>query len=249
MEPLRRVLGLGSIMANADGSIRGLVFDVSDLSKPTMLSRVNFGGTWGQLPEDQDRIHKVFRVLEDLGLILVPYTGYQVDTDSRECGGRSVGGVQLMDYRNDTLTLRGSADSPGETRRALVHRDHLLAVSDQRIESFSIANRDAPKKVGQSVLASNVIHAQQLADGVVARVTTPAWDGRYFVEFVAAAEAEDANARLSELSLEGVIDDESSVCRRWWSLNSVPRRRSTCFVHSKVGRTTTTEGMASSGTA
>jgi hypothetical protein len=52
----------------------------------------------------------------------------------------------------------------------------------------------------------------------------------HFVEFVAAGEAEDANARLSELSLESVIDDQSSRCRRWWNLSSVHAKGSTLFV-------------------
>jgi hypothetical protein len=224
MEPRGdRVLGLGFDQGNPEGSITVSLFDVSDLASPKMLSRVNFGGDWGSLPEDQDRIHKVFRVLPEAGLLLVPFTGYERSGDNY-CGGNSVGGVQLIDYANDRLTGRGSADSEFNVRRALLVDDYLFAVSDQRVESYSIANRSAPKKLAtQAVLSSNVQYAAQLNGDMVARLVSPNWSSHWAVEIVSKANAEDVDQRLGELSLDSVFDapaTDDKSCKPWWNIES-----------------------------
>ncbi|HKU36492.1 MAG TPA: beta-propeller domain-containing protein [Polyangiales bacterium] len=221
MEPRGdRLIGLGFDQRNPAGSITVSLFDVSNLATPTMLARVNFGGDWGQLPEDQDRIHKVLRILPDEGLILVPFTGYKYIDKARSCGGQSIGGVQLVDYRNDTLELRGLASSTGQSRRALVHREHLLSVSDQRVEAFAITDRDAPKPAHEVILANNVSFAAGLDGEVVARLTRPAWDDKYILEFVNKADAADPNQRLGQISLDSAFATDDQSCERWWSLES-----------------------------
>jgi len=80
MEPRGdRVLGLGYDQGNEEGAITVSLFDVSNIETPTMIERVNFGGDWGSLAEDQDRIHKAFKVLENEGLLLVPFSGWSYD--------------------------------------------------------------------------------------------------------------------------------------------------------------------------
>lgn len=221
MEPRGdRVLGLGYDQGNPAGSITVSLFDVSNLATPTMISRVNFGGSWGSLPEDQDRIHKVFRVLPAEGLILVPFSGYEQSSQAEFCGGKSIGGVQLVDYANDALTLRGSAPSTGQARRALIHKSHLLSVSDERVEAFDISDRSQPKAASELIMANTVLYAARLDGDVVARVTTPNWDGRYFVELVEKANAEDVNRKLGQLSLDSVFDADVNPCNRWWNIES-----------------------------
>jgi hypothetical protein len=220
MEPRGdRLLGLGYDQGNPAGSITVSLFDVSNLSAPKMLSRVNFGGNWANLPEDQDRIHKVFRVLPEDGLILVPFSGYEFSSKEEYCGGKSVGGVQLVDFVNDGLRLRGAAPSTGEARRALLHRDHLLSISDQRVEAFDIADHSKPKPVGQLIMSNTVTYAVPLDNDVVARVTTPNWDGRYIVELVGKPNAEDMNQHLGGLSLDQFFSGAKD-CNRWWSIES-----------------------------
>ncbi len=220
MEPRgERVLGLGYDQGNVEGSITVSLFDVSNLAAPKMLSRVNFGGSWGSLPEDQDRIHKVFRVLEDAGLILVPFSGYERSGDFGYCG-KNIGGVQLVGYANDTLEGLGSAQTVGYARRALIHGEALLSVSDERVESFDIADRKAPKASSELILANTVAYAARLDGDVVVRVTTPNWDNRWFVETVDAANAEDVNNRLGQLDLSTVFESSAEQCGQWWYVQS-----------------------------
>ncbi len=114
MEPRgNRLLALGFDNASAEGSLHVSLFDVSDLTTPTMLERIHFGGSWGNFAEDQDRIHKAFTILDDLGTILVPYSGWEQRGDIG-CGTYN-SGIQLIDFTADTLTKRGSA--PRAARR------------------------------------------------------------------------------------------------------------------------------------
>lgn len=154
MEPRgERVLGLGYDQGNPDGAITVSLFDVSELESPTLLQRVNFGGDWGSLAEDQDRIHKAFNILPDEGLLLVPFSGWSYD-DSEQCyGGSYLSGVQLIDWAQDRLELRGVAPAMGRARRALVHDERLLTMSDDRLESFDIGDRDEPTSLDRVSLA------------------------------------------------------------------------------------------------
>jgi len=160
MEPRgERLLALGFDQDNPDGSINVSLFDVADLDQPTLLSRVAFGGDWASFAEDQNRIHKAFTILEDIGLVLVPFSGWEYD-ESDEWAEWSCGtyhsGTQLVDWTGDELVRRGVAPSHGQSRRALMHRERLLTMSDKSMQAFDIADRDAPSRVSQVALAANV---------------------------------------------------------------------------------------------
>ena len=149
-----RLIGVGYDQGNPEGAITVSIFDVTDLASPTMLKRVNFGGDWGSLPEDQDRIHKVFKLDEENGLMLVPFSGWKSNAGSY-CGA-SLNGVQLIDWAGDALTLRGMASSLGQARRAFMLSDTLFTVAEQEVAAFDISNRDTPKQLSQAPLALNV---------------------------------------------------------------------------------------------
>jgi hypothetical protein len=221
MEPRQeRLIGLGFDQGNPAGGITVSLFDVKDLETPKLLSRVNFGGTWANLPADQDRIHKVFRVLDDAGLILVPFSGYGgnglTGVDAKLCYNESyVGGVQVIDYKSDTLTARGTAESTGEARRALLAHDSLLSVSDERVEAFDLADRDKPQRISQVVLARQTTSALQLDGGVVARISYDSRTGAQKLDFVANDAAGDPNQSLAELDLQSIgqaATNQSTSC-------------------------------------
>ncbi|HET9958339.1 MAG TPA: beta-propeller domain-containing protein, partial [Polyangiaceae bacterium] len=168
MEPRGdRLIGLGYDQGNKDGALTVSIFDVADLAKPSMLSRVNFGGNWAWLAEDQDRIHKAFNVLDDAGLILVPFSGSYLEDSVDACSYRYQSGVQLIDWQSDSLALRGVAPAVGQARRGLIHDGRLLAMSDERVEMFDITNRDEPVTTATLRLAQNVQRSVPAGDNVV----------------------------------------------------------------------------------
>jgi hypothetical protein len=199
MEPRGdRVLGLGFDPQHADGSLNVSLFDVSDFEAPTMLSRAHFGGSWAGYGEDQDRIHKAFTVLDDLGLLLVPFSGWDYD-DPQDCYGRYNSGIQLLDWADDAISLRGFAESHGQARRALLHRERLLGVSDKAVETFDISDRDAPQRTADVALAANV-SAVEVRDGLVVRLANDWWTGDAALEVVSTSDPE-APEPLGRVSL------------------------------------------------
>ncbi|HKO48444.1 MAG TPA: beta-propeller domain-containing protein [Polyangiaceae bacterium] len=155
MEPRgNRLIGLGFDQGNPEGAITVSIFDVTNLATPTMIQRVNFGGDWAYLAEDQDRIHKLFKLDEQNGLMLVPFSGWK-SNGAKSCGS-ALNGVQLIDWAGDSLALRGMAPSMGQARRAFMLKDTLFTVAEQEVAAFDLTDRDAPKQVSQAPLSLNV---------------------------------------------------------------------------------------------
>lgn len=201
MEPRGdRVLALGFEPNNPEGALHVSIFDVSDLSQPKQLSRVNFGGSWANLAEDQDRIHKAFNLLEPQGLILVPYSGYTFD-DSSRCGGYQ-SGVQLIDWSRDALVKRGVAPSVGQSRRAFVHQDRLFTVSDDRVQTFDLSDRDQPAQTAKLALARRVSKLTQVGANLL-RVGADWWTSSTELDVVPLSDASAPDA-LGSVEIESL---------------------------------------------
>ena len=160
-----------------DRSLAVSLFDVSDMDAPTMIDRVHFGAQWGWMVEDQDRIHKAFRILTDLGMIVMPFAGWSYDEEE---GGGAWGeyhsGIQLIDFTEDDLHLRGVVPHHGFARRAFVHRDRLFAMSDERVEAFDISDRDTPERTSGILLARSVYRVTPVGDHI-AELVSDWWTG------------------------------------------------------------------------
>lgn len=217
MEPRGdRLIGLGLDRGNDSGGLTVSLFDVSDLAAPKMLDRVNFGGNaWATLAEDQDRIHKSFNILDAIGTILVPFSGYTYD--SYAYCGQYQSGVQLIDYDKDEdkLTLRGVAASRGQARRGLLHDERLLTVSDDRVQLFDLKDRDAPRETASVTLTNNVVKSVIVKDHVV-RLTNDWWTMSPRLEIVSLDDATNP-VPLSELDLGLLVDDASRTSCYSWS--------------------------------
>ncbi|WP_437733647.1 beta-propeller domain-containing protein [Sorangium sp. So ce1335] len=217
MEPRGdRLFAVGFDADAGEGPLHVSLLDVSDLARPTMLGRVHFGRSWGDFDfaEDQDRIHKAFTLLDDLGTILVPYSG-------REHGGCGPyeSGVQLVDFTRDTLTKRGAAPVRGRARRAFVHDDRLLAVSDLEVGTFNIDDRDIPVEAAHLTLETAVANAVVTGDLVV-RLSADRRSSRATLEVAPAADPGRADplgaldlAELSSASQDGCHEAGLSEAR------------------------------------
>ena len=156
MEPRGdRVLALGFDPGNDAGSINVSLFDVSDFAAPALRRRVHFGGDWADFAEDQNRIHKAFTILDDEQMLLVPHTGWDY-ADEFACSGSYRSGVQIIDWKDDDLTLRGLIPARGRVRRAFTHADRIMTISDTELASFTYADRDNPAAKDALALAVNV---------------------------------------------------------------------------------------------
>ncbi len=148
-----RLVALGHDDSGDHWRLSVSLFDVSDLNNPALLDRVSFGEGWSWLTDERDNFEKVFKVLDDLNLILVPFMQW---VDDPHGWGHYAGGVQLIDFTRDSLALRGQAPHRGYIRRALMLGDRLVTLSDQHLEVLDITDRDHPRRTGQVSLSRNV---------------------------------------------------------------------------------------------
>src|SRR5262249_11884777 len=97
-------------------------------------SRVSPSGQYSYSEADYDE--KALGVLPDLGLILLPFSGYTTN------GGFQ--GVQLIDLNHDSLAVRGRIDQQMGTRRAFAHRERILSLSGLELLRGDASDRDQP---------------------------------------------------------------------------------------------------------
>jgi hypothetical protein len=148
-----RLVAMGHDTTDGETNLAVSLFDVSDMTQPSLLARVSVGEGWGWLTDERDNFDKVFKVLDDFGLILLPF---MQRVESPEGVWRYKGGVQLIDFTENTLTKRGCASHDGYIRRAFVAAGRLMSLSDQRFQVLDITDRDNPQLTAQLHLARNV---------------------------------------------------------------------------------------------
>jgi hypothetical protein len=180
-----RVLALGFDPNHPDGSINVSLFDVSVFDQPALRRRVHFGGDWASFAEDQNRIHKAFSILDDEQMILVPHTGWEYDENQYECNGTYHSGVQIIDWLDDDLTLRGMVPARGQARRAFTHRERIVTLSDVELATFDYADRDAPAARDDLSIAVNISNLVR-ADNVWVRMGSDWYTGTQVLEIVSA---------------------------------------------------------------
>ena len=199
-----RMLAIG--YADQNRQLAVSLFDVSDVDAPVLLSRVEFGDGWAAMPEDQDRIHKAFTILPELGLILMPYSGWTAT------GYQS--GIQLIDRVGDTLIKRGVAPHRGQARRALIHGGRLLALSDERLDSFDISDRGQPRRTSTLLLARSVYLAVKTGD-IIAELAGDWWSNEARLDLLPAADP-DATQPLGSLDLSGLRPSDVDPYGYWY---------------------------------
>jgi hypothetical protein len=172
------------------------------------------------MAEDQDRIHKAFNLMPDAGLILVPFSGYTSETGvgPYECWGKWQSGIQLIDWAEDKLTLRGVAPAKSQARRGFLYEARLFAMSDERIETFDIADRDAPASKTALTLAQNVTLTAAVGPNRVVRVGQNWWTGSTELDLVSLAQVTRAT---TDHRIELGAEAPATSCYGWQYLENV----------------------------
>lgn len=220
MEPRGdRLIALGYDF-NASEALTLSLFDVSNPDAPALLSRVGFGGEWSWMVEDQDRIHKALRILDDRGLILMPFAGWG------DSGYES--GIQMFSFTRDSLVKRAAAPHTGFARRAFIHRDRLFAVSDERIETFDIGNPDHPQLLSTLKLARAVYNVVPFGNGYVAEIVQDWWAHTARLEILTLDDP-DSMTPVGSLDLASLIFPHQHPYYYWWNIFNFSRTR--IFAH------------------
>lgn len=156
------------------------LFDVADPTRPALLSKVPLGEahSWSEANHDE----KAFTVLEQEGLILIPYQEWGMEGQ--------VNRVQLIDLSRDRLQARGVIEHEVQPRRATSHRNRLLSVSARELVTVDATDRDAPEATSVLELAWPVDRLFVVGDWLVEISDGWSWLGsqRPSVRVVSAAE-------------------------------------------------------------
>jgi hypothetical protein len=119
------------------------LFDVLDPAHPSLLSRVQIGDGWSWTEANSNE--KAFNVLEEEGLILLPFQSWTTEGYVQR--------VQLIDLLENSLQTRGAIDHNLSPRRATTHRNRILSLSGRELLSVDATDRDAPRVTATTELA------------------------------------------------------------------------------------------------
>ena len=129
------------------------LFDVADPAAPSLLSRVSLGEGYSDSSALNDV--KAFRVIDEMGLILLPYSAYSFEGE--EEGEKSyTNGLQLIDFTADRLEARGYIEQIGVVERAFPHKERLISLSAEELLVIDASDRDRPVVTGTLELMRNV---------------------------------------------------------------------------------------------
>jgi len=191
-----RLVALGHDDSSGSLELAVSLIDVADPDNPRLLSRAPFGNGW--IGELRDDFGKVFQVVPDLGLVLVPYLTW--DFEGGFYSGTR-GRLQLLDLdlTGDSITARGNLVHGSGIRRALLHEGDVLALSDSRAQRLDVSDRDLPVAVAEVDLARRVIDVAFTSDIAVQLVSDESGDEARLLVF--SRDEPDAPFPLSEVEL------------------------------------------------
>ncbi|RJO65266.1 MAG: hypothetical protein C4523_16400 [Myxococcales bacterium] len=142
-----RLYGVG--VDNSDNwKTKVALFDVADPTAPTQLSMVTLGEgySWSEALYDW----KAFKVYDELGLILVPTSGWDGNWYAY------VNQLNLIGIEGDALVKHGAVVSDTAVRRGFVAGDYLASLSETKLQLIDHSDLDKPKVVAEARLASYV---------------------------------------------------------------------------------------------
>ena len=138
----------------------------------------------------------------------MPYAGS--DSDAAHCSYEYKSGIQIIEVAADDLTLRGAAPQLGTARRSMLHKDTLLGISDDSVQSFDIRDRDAPVALDKLEVARNIQSMHLLGDRILRFGQDWATD-RPILDFTQKSNA-NAIVPLGEIDLSTLVTSEEKSC-------------------------------------
>lgn len=145
------------------------LFDVRNLDEPSLISRAGLERACGTARSAQASAPYAFELFDESDLLVLPLAGSaNAAPDAGKACAEHTSGLQLFDWNANSVTSRGVVPVRGEVKRAFVYRSRLLAISDDQIASFDIANRESPKRLGQATIANTAQQAVRVGANIVA---------------------------------------------------------------------------------
>lgn len=190
-----RLIGLGQIYEYSGTNYQsrtGLyLFNVTDPSKPSVQSLVKLGTKYSSTSAQYD--DKALRIVDDLGLVLLPLNWY-VDAEKKYHTG-----TQIVSWKDDVLAERGRVDHFGSVQRAVSAKGRLLAISDNQLQVINIDDLDNPQLL-TSLYLQRTVYSLFNVQGYAVQIVAVAGESVPHVEVLEFSKDDDTPA-LAKLEL------------------------------------------------
>jgi len=221
------------------GKVAVSLFDVSDVSKPALKSRVFIEESgWGYSEATYDE--KALKILPEDGLALIPFSAFfrgpvvfasttAANSSATASTSEKTSFVRLVDIdlqNGGSLTLRGRLDHEFTPRRATLLNGILTSISQKELITANIDDRDNPAVLADVMIAwpvNQVIpsgdYLLQISDG-----SSALWSGDKAAVRISKGASENTIVNDIELG-DGIVQDavlRSSrlyVLRKNWNPN------------------------------
>ena len=131
------------------------LYDVADPAHPKQLSRIIIGGRFAFGTSSEATVdEKALRVIEEAGLILIPFSTFNLDA------GEFVDALQIIGLEPRRLSERATIQHNGLVRRAGLLDTRVWILSDVSFQSVDVDDLDQPV----SLAALDIITEQELLD-------------------------------------------------------------------------------------
>ncbi len=160
------IIALGVDDSGGEWKVALTLFNVSDPYNAVMKERVLIGEGYTYSEANWDP--KALTILDDKGLVLIPYSSY----------GRGMGGsgIRLVsfDLEEETLELRGDIEGRAPVTRTREVNGNVIATSDRYLQSIDASDPDSPVVEATLELAANVVDAFR-SEGMAVQLIEPTW--------------------------------------------------------------------------
>lgn len=154
------------------------LYDVANPTNPRQLARIMVGDRFTSDTGSAATVdEKALRVIEDAGLILLPFSTFDRET------ARYTDALQLIGLEQTTLRERGTIEHRGFVRRADLLDERIWVLSDEAFQTVDIEDLDSPASLAvlditseQELLDAGMRDCAQAARDTATPVTA-FWDG------------------------------------------------------------------------
>jgi hypothetical protein len=154
-----KLYGVG--VDNEDGwRTKVSLFDATDPSNPIELAKVSIGTEDGYSWSEALYDWKAFKIYDDKGFMLVPTSGWDGNWYAY------VNKLNLIDFTDNTLTVRGSVASETPIKRGFLAGDYLASLSETQLQLVDYSDRDNLEIVSDITLASFVNNLKRCGEAL-----------------------------------------------------------------------------------
>lgn len=195
-----KIIALGVDDSSGKQKVAVSLFDVSDPENAVLEDRVSIGEgmSWSGANWDP----KALTVLDDEGIVLVPFTARAESEIDGKYTYDYIDGVQIVEFNLEAgkLTARGTVEQETQVTRTRMVGDHVVATSSQELQVMDISDRDNPEIVGRLEFTSNILNVIEYGEFAF-QLVQASWGDPLKIRTVPVSGL-DSGTVLSEIEIE-----------------------------------------------